>query len=133
MTGNWALTSIVAFGLIGCGGAPPAPAKAPTHEDTEPRTIDEAQDQIDSARAAIDQNLAQGSPAVNAEKAPNGGPASEEKPSETCGGQCKALASMKRAVGVLCRLTGDNEGRCVSAKRTLDASTIRVASCKCSR
>jgi hypothetical protein len=133
MTGNlarkWALLSIVAFSLVACGGQ--SESKAPSKEEGPPRTIEEAQDQIDAARAAIEQTFAEAPPAtVSAEKSDGGAAVFD---AATCGHQCKALASMKRAVDVVCKMTGDAESRCVNAKRRFDASTARVsaAGCKC--
>jgi hypothetical protein len=50
---------------------------------------------------------------------------------DLCVSPCRALASMKRAVDALCRMTGDADTRCVDAKKTLTDSTTRVATCKC--
>jgi hypothetical protein len=47
-----------------------------------------------------------------------------------CASPCRALASMRRAVTALCRMTGDTDNRCLDAKRTLAESEGRV-SCSC--
>ena len=138
-----------------CGGADSAPAKTPVQERrddavddlavSEPRTIEEAQDQIAQARAALDATgdtktgdtkaTSESAPRAEPPAAPQGGappPASPRQQREdACGSPCRALASMKRAVEALCRMTGDTDDRCADAKRTLGESTSRVASCKC--
>jgi hypothetical protein len=128
MIGKSALTSIVAFTLVACGGAEPA-AKTPSKEEAGPKTIEEAQDQIDSARAAIEQTFAESAEPLGAAPADAGA----APDAATCGRQCTALSSMRRAVDALCRLTGDTENRCVNARRTADVSAARISStsCKC--
>jgi hypothetical protein len=146
-------------GIAACGGAEIAPKSAPAaspakvskDQPAEPTTIEEAQDQIARARASLESPSAsardeakktersepQKGASPSSSRSPQGGGASssrEEKPSteaDTCGNPCRALASMKRAVESLCRMTGDGDNRCVDAKRTLSESTTRVASCKC--
>lgn len=51
-----------------------------------------------------------------------------------CGRACRALASMRRSVQGLCRLTGDTNERCTKARRRLaEAGTrVREAGCSCS-
>ncbi|MDF2692440.1 MAG: hypothetical protein K0S65_823 [Labilithrix sp.] len=146
MTGKSALTllgSIAVLTAVACGGAAPAPAKvqspergdAETDKDlviAEPRTIEEAEGQIARARASLEgTSKAAESSAPRAEKAPSSDVAREEKAVDTCGSPCRALASMKRAVEALCRMTGESDTRCVDAKRTLDESGHRVATCRC--
>jgi hypothetical protein len=48
-----------------------------------------------------------------------------------CASPCRALASMRRAVTALCRMTGDGDARCLDAKRTLLDSEGRVSPCSC--
>lgn len=147
------LLSISILGLAGCGGATDAsPAKAPGQErarmaeSAEPRSVAEAQEQI--ARARADLEAPSSSPAAQAtgtesQKAasdrhqdvrPSAGASAREEHggiADACGTPCRALASMKRAVEALCRMTGDSDDRCVDAKRTLSESSARVSSCKC--
>ncbi|MBX3207639.1 MAG: hypothetical protein KF764_21495 [Labilithrix sp.] len=127
-----------------CGGAESAP-KSPAQENVEapredklpePRTIEEAQDQI--ARAEEDLGASKKTSKSAESTAPSagaepqgGGAAREEKLTSTCESPCRALASMKRAVEALCRMTGDTDNRCVDARRTLDDNTTRVSTCKC--
>ncbi len=49
-----------------------------------------------------------------------------------CVRSCKALASMRRAVGRLCELTGDDDERCENAKSRLSTSEKKVAAAGCS-
>ncbi len=138
MTGKSALAvllAIVTLGAVACGGAEPTAAspKSPSKEapGEEPRTAEEAQDQIDAARAIIDQSVRTEGP-VSADAAKSDQPTVKaEQVEAVCAGRCKALASMKRAVDALCRMTGESEARCVSAKRTYDASSTRIADCSC--
>jgi hypothetical protein len=44
---------------------------------------------------------------------------------------CRALTSMRSAVTALCRMTGNEDARCVDAKRTLADSEGRISPCSC--
>ena len=130
---------------VACGGGPESAAKSPASESQkapreeelpEPRTVEEAQEQIARAK----ERLEAGGRTVAAEKSSTEATARadqasqsrrEERPADTCGSPCRALASMRRAVEALCRMTGDTDDRCVDAKRTLDENTTRVPSCRC--
>ncbi len=145
------LSAALALTTAACGGAEPAPAKAPAYERSrettqdsdgiaEPRTIEEAEEQIAEARAALEprnDEKAAFEPAPPTSKrpepppTPQAGKALREDREDVCRSPCRALASMKRAVSALCRMTGDSDNRCVDAKRTLDESTGRMAHCKC--
>lgn len=143
------LLATLALASAACGGAADsAPAKAPAQEQRdrpaddelpEPRTIEEAQDRIARARVALEGkgDAKAASEAPRAERleppspSPQGGASPQQDRDSVCGSPCRALASMKRAVEALCRMTGDTDNRCVDAKRTLDESTNRVASCRC--
>ena len=144
-------TVAVALALVACGGgggADAAPAKTPAQQpyestdgDTasEPRTIEEAQDRIARARAALearDDSRVTSEDALRAERPeppaqPQGGASPRQERENACGSPCRALASMRRAVDALCRMTGDADERCIDARRTLGESTSRVASCRC--
>jgi hypothetical protein len=50
---------------------------------------------------------------------------------DPCENGCRAIASMRRSVGVLCQLAGDDDPRCVDAKKSLEESEARVARCGC--
>lgn len=133
----------VASLVAACGGAEPAPRSpdretsvAPSdREEPEPRTVEEALDQIaraeDSLTATKKSEPSSESTSVAREPPQPGGAARAEASFDACGGPCRALASMKRAVDALCRMTGDADTRCVDARRTLADNTSRVASCKC--
>ncbi len=134
-----------------CGGAADsaAPPKSPAQEsappqdslkaqDAEPSTIEEAQAQI--ARAQSDLDATGTSSAGGAAATPQ----QETKPSEprpkterpavdACASPCRALASMRRAVNALCKMTGDTDNRCTDARRTLSDNESKVTpTCKCS-
>ena len=148
------LFTALAIATAACGGADATPAKTPAgerHDKTldedgvsEPRTIEEAQDRIAQARAALEapgdvkgdtRASSESAPRAEPPPAPQGGATAPAAPrqerEDACGSPCRALASMKRAVEALCRMTGDTDDRCADAKRTLGESTSRVASCKC--
>jgi len=138
--------------LAACGGAaessapaaktPATPAEEP-RTDAEPRTVEDAQEQIARLRAQLDKPLgaSESKPAAAPQKAPaesNKGTSGnykqdqkEERAADPCSGSCRALASMKRAVDALCRMTGEEDKRCSEARRTLSDSTSRVVSCHC--
>lgn len=50
---------------------------------------------------------------------------------DRCASPCRAIASMRRAVTALCRMTGDDDTRCVEAKHTLTDSEKRIDGCSC--
>lgn len=143
--------------------SPPAQKEMTATEADGPSSVAEAQDQIARAKrelehAAVSSQEAKTSdssappappPDTKAPKktttptpvSPSTPPRSEMKPhdgvaskhEDTCGNPCKAITSMRRAVTALCRMTGEEDGRCVDAKRTLASSEARVASCPCAK
>jgi hypothetical protein len=60
---------------------------------------------------------------------PRGG--ASDAPSNQCVTPCRAIASMRRSVVALCRLSGEDDTRCVDARKTLTESEQRVVSCGC--
>ena len=135
--------------VAACGGAPDA--KAPESMVSEPSTVEEAQAQIARARSELGGDP---SPRVSADAAPATPPppppapapqasrqtedqkkTMESAPSGAAEGQCsspcRALASMRRAVTALCRMTGDEDARCRDARKTLQSSEARVTPCAC--
>jgi len=150
-----AVASLTALVLAACGGADgPAPKSAspPMQPAPEPRTVEEAQEQIarlsaelgGSSEATKSDAKAEPKPESRPQPAP---PAAESTGTgvsapaagkdhdqlrfDACASPCRALASMRRAVDALCRMTGDTDNRCVDAKKTLADSLGRTASCKC--
>jgi hypothetical protein len=133
--------------VVACGGAA-RPAEAP---EQEPQTIEEAQMRIDVASRVIQASTTLAQTAKPQEpQAPPAAPPSpkglgaepgwgadtdttgrEARPQSPCDTSCRAIASMRRAVAVLCRLTGDDDARCVEAKHTLADSEQRAAACGC--
>jgi len=153
-----AASLVLSGGVVAaCGGADAAAPKSPASEpaspapppgdafkvEDEPKNVQEAQDRI--ARAQLDLN---GGPGAGGGASP-ATPSSEAKPSQTapkadpaprvdrpngeaCASSCRALASMRRAVTALCRMTGDGDNRCTDARRTLADNEAKVTVCKCS-
>jgi hypothetical protein len=123
--------------LVACGGAAEQSPRSPEPLEPEPRTVDEAQAQIARARS----QLGGSEPAAKTESRPEKDAApvtpapaaggSKEKEESPCASSCRALASMERAVAALCRMTGEQDERCRSARRTLDESVATTRSCSC--
>ena len=133
-----------------------SPARAPMAP--EPESIEQAQQQIEDARQALGlpTGIPTGGPAGGAATGgststtpPATPPAAAPPPADAskssseareegeraaenpCVPSCRAIASMRRAVQALCRLSGATDPRCADAKRTLETSERRVASCGC--
>lgn len=129
--------SFALLGLAACGGAsdkvsPKAPADPAMTYDAEPRTVEEAQDRIARARAELETPPAQpGAASATPPAKQEESRRAESGSASACSNPCRALQSMKRAVEALCRMAGDSDTRCTDARRTLDESTSRVASCRC--
>lgn len=144
------LAAFVATTLAACGGA--ATARAPQSVGAEPEgdpaTVEEAQQQIARAQArltglnrnadvpaATDSSApAKAAPAPPPEPSPDARPGARTKSGigeGTCSSPCRALASMRRAVTALCRMTGDTDARCLDAKRTLTDNEGRIVPCTC--
>jgi hypothetical protein len=134
--------------VIGCGGAAPAPKSAPSYDapppgmpdaEAEPQTIEEAEAAIARARADLEPRatdaLRASEPAPSADqeapapepRQPQAAPTAQD----TCASNCRAIASMRRAVRALCRMAGDDDTRCVEARATLAESEARLARCGC--
>ena len=125
--------------LAACGGAaaPSSPARPAEPPGPEPTTVEEAQSDIDKARAELLAPPAAPPPAADAAPTtPSAGAAnkaSEESKTESssCQSPCRAIASMRRAVTALCRMTGDEDNRCLDAKKTLADSETKIRPCGC--
>jgi hypothetical protein len=140
----------VAAGASGCaaneagGAAPAAPAtqdfeKSKNAKEAEPATIEEAQAQLERARAAL-AGAPAGGPAGAATtgdleqkkaEAPAGGEPAETRGPDRCATACNAMASMKRAVDAICRMAGEADARCTTARKTADESQAKVVGCGC--
>jgi hypothetical protein len=142
---------------VACGGAERAPAQSapsraapppgqPELAPKEPETVEEAQAQIERARAELasggasaepasptaDTPLAPAAPPTRPSTPPAKSSAVTEEPGGgACQSPCRAIASMRRAVTALCRMTGDTDARCEGAKRTLADSEQKLARCSC--
>lgn len=131
---------------LGCGGAPAGPRApdAPAAVEASPRTIEDAQAAIARARAEIDRAAPAPQAAQAAQPGQPSSPPAPPPPSaaaepnsapsagaDACAAPCRALASMRRAVGALCELTGSEDLRCAEATRTLAESEARVGPCAC--
>jgi hypothetical protein len=142
------VTSIVV--IAACGGAaeerPPATAAPSALPTPEPTTVEEAQAQIANAKADLARGTSSSTstpttPPAAAEPggAPPPSPSSlkrepttdAESKSNACNVTCRAIGSMRRAVGALCRMTGDTDARCLDAKKTLSESEARASLCSC--
>jgi hypothetical protein len=132
---------IAALSLAACGGAvaPSAPARG-GGAAPEPTTVEEAEQQIaDAQRELGGERAPAGQAAPPTAEAPadaskKGAEATgdiRESQTAECQSPCRAIASMRRAVVALCRMTGDGDARCNDAKRTLEQSEARVAPCGC--
>lgn len=134
--------------VVACGGAEPARSPDRAQEAKDPRTIEEALEQIADAQAELGgrpsgpthdrkDDAPKNEPAPPPAAAPPSAASAPESEKATmavdvCQSPCRAFVSMKRAVEALCRLAGDSDDRCLKARRTLEDSTTRVASCHCS-
>jgi len=155
-----AIAGLAALPACG-GAAPPASPHAPAtttpaEDEREPTSIAEAEARVARAKAELEERvdhdaLGDGAPApgtrpASPAAAPPAPPASsptraaDEAVSKAgrslgvttrCSEPCRALASMRRAVEALCRLTGGDDTRCVDAKRTLSESSARISPCAC--
>jgi hypothetical protein len=149
------LASSAVVALAACGGAAESapPQNAPRYEEPEPTSVEDAQRQIARARAELggpgagaapsdtatpsaDSATTKREPAAPPPPPPTSKPAkaTEEGPSrasDTCQSPCRAIASMRRAVTALCRMTGDEDARCTDAKKTLADSETKLAPCGC--
>jgi hypothetical protein len=101
---------------------PPPPAGGDANRPELERQIvteADAQSVMTDAESEIDTLLTRG--AVGLDK------------SDRCSRLCAALASMARAVDSLCRMSGDDDERCVGARTRLENSRRRVtdAGCAC--
>lgn len=125
--------------LAACGGAaePRAPGRtAAEPPEPEPTTVEEAQSDINKARAELLSPPPPAAPADAAPTTPSAGAAnkaSEESKTESasCQSPCRAIASMRRAVTALCRMTGADDNRCLDAKKTLADSEMKIRPCGC--
>jgi hypothetical protein len=130
--------------LAACGGAA-APAGAQYASPTrEPTTIEEAQAQLENARAELEpgtKKTESGSPTSSpvtpapapalSSSAPAGAADQSAGPQPECVTRCRAIASMRRAVAAICRMAGEEDARCTDARKVLQESEARVASCSC--
>lgn len=133
--------------LAACGGGAEAPAaKTPAERpEREPATVEEAQADLDRARADLEGTPPGasdfGRPTAPAE-GPRPSPAAPEKATSSgagapsgamgdCARLCRALSSMQRAQAAICRMAGDEDARCVEAKKAVDDSLRRLAQCRC--
>ncbi len=138
----------LAIAVAACGGAPMSSPKSPAERvEADPATVEEAQARIDRDLQALGGggggSMGLTAPAEPAPQKHTDAPpaAPPPEPSSTdadgatdvCASSCRALASMRRSVEVLCRLAGDGDERCTKARSTLSESEARVSSraCRC--
>lgn len=125
-------------GVAACGGADKAPASPATggaaapEPAPEPRTVAEAQEQIEAAAKELAGPDARAKSRSEESKPSSDAPRDEAaKRTSTCATPCRAIRSMRRAVDALCRMTGDADPSCEGAKKTLADNEARVATCGC--
>ena len=149
---GWAFVSalwVSLAGIAGCAAEAAAPgAKEPRalREPAEPSTIEEAEAQLERARAELGgTTVAPITPATGTATTESGPgasgttPAGPPPPSAStfskqegrCGNACGAMSSMRRAVDAICRMAGESDARCTDARRTLKDSETKVAGCGC--
>lgn len=141
-----ALLGASLIALAVCGGGAEARAPMSVGVTPEPTTVEEAQEQIarlheqlggGTAPTGDAQRVVPAEPVAPATALPDSSSskgASKAAPStedSRCSNPCRALASMRRAVTALCRMTGDTDTRCIDAKRTLSDSERSVSRCSC--
>jgi len=152
------LAAVALLSIASCAAQPGAPPRqAPV--GPEPRTVDEAQADIDRWGAQLGIAPAPKAPAMEPGTGPSQPPPPAPPPdrpaapqagtqsaptsvqsdsaaggdtrASECAMPCRAIASMRRSVAALCRLTGEDDPRCVAAKKTLEEGERRVARCGC--
>lgn len=104
------------------GFAQPPPAAADAPRSAEPSPPPPTSPVAPSSRPA------RPTPAPGGDSTPS---KATRNADDRCGSPCRAIASMRRAVNALCRMTGDDDARCVDAKRTLVESEGRISPCSC--
>jgi hypothetical protein len=102
------------------GAAVPAPPPTP------PGTASGSADQATTPGAAAPPPPTPAAPPQGYEPSAQAGSSAD-----TCATPCQAIASMRRSVGVLCDLTGEDDSRCKDARRVLADSEQRVSPCGC--
>jgi hypothetical protein len=118
---------VCAAGAWGCAAneaASPAPAApAASFDAREPATIEEAQAELERARAQL--------PGWAGPATPSGPHRQLETEPDRCGHACGAVTSMRHAVEAICRMAGESDARCTDGRRTLKDSEAKVATCGC--
>jgi hypothetical protein len=115
-------------------------------ESREPATIEEAQAQLERARAQLPgwappttpvtgasvETPGAGGTTQSAESGPSTVPREvDTEPQHRCGNACGAMTSMRHAVEAICRMAGEADARCTDARKTLRDSEVKVAGCGC--
>lgn len=142
----------VAAAIAACGGAsegaaPKAPSSVEATPTQEPQTVEEAQAELERARAALSGtgagagatagatpatpppiNTAAPPAPVSPQVAPAAGGA---QPTSTCDSVCRAITSMHHAKDAICRLAGPTDPRCADAKKKVADGDAQAASCSC--
>lgn len=144
-----AIATSLAIAVAACGGgAPMSSPKSPAERvEADPTTVEEAQARIDRDLQALGggggASTGLTAPAEPAPQKHTDAPPAAPPPEPTstdadgatdvCATSCRALASMRRSVEVLCRLAGDADERCTKARTTLTESEARVSArpCRC--
>jgi hypothetical protein len=129
-----ARAELAGHGPAGAGGAAadsagrfaPAPAAPPPPPAAEPSPSPSP-----SPPSSSPSPPASDSPSSTSKLPSKAAPRATTNADDRCGTPCRALVSMRRAVTALCRMTGNDDTRCVDARRTLTDSQARIAPCSC--
>ena len=125
------------------GSAAPAPVPGATGGMLAPETkTDESFASLEDAEKALEKAKDELGAYAVTEKKPKGSVAPPAKPAHAaarplidadprCENVCKAFASLERAAKGVCRLTKDDDARCVRAKSIVEENRARIAACKC--
>jgi hypothetical protein len=127
---------------------PPSPAAASSLAESEPRTLAEAEAQLERAQAELDRVALLAPSPEGVAAAPQAAPprdralpkraeraeadAESAPPADNpCQTACRAFSSLARASDAVCRLATDGGARCERAKQLREEASRRVASCGC--
>ncbi len=117
----------------------------------EPQTVEEAQAELERARAALSGNggLAAAGATPSASSTPTSGTSQPDRPApspvapevapqgggaqalSTCDQVCRAVTSMHHAKEAICRLAGPTDTRCADAQKKVADGDAQAASCTC--
>lgn len=121
------IASALLLGACGGSASPATYSGAPqttAPDEPEPTTIEEAEAQVQRARAQLDSaphSATSAAPSAERSVATDSAGYRTHEPEE-----CRALHSLERASAALCRLAGADDPRCKEATQALEQSRARV-------